>query len=598
VPTPPPACLAPLPPPLRPHHPDVTPAVEAIVHRCLDPDAAKRYPSAAALRDDLARQRAHQRLEYAPEPSLRERLRKWVRRNPKLVSPAALTAYAAALLLLASAVTVQLSLSARAKRQDAERAAALRHYEGFMALADRAREAAGAPDKSAELLRVGTDALALYSATEPGWADRDDVARLPAAERERLRGEVGELAFLTARAAAQARRDAELAARLNALAGENLDPDARPAVDAQRSELTGLSAAELSRAVDDGGRAAFLRACDLAARGRHRDALPLATRFVAKNPDDFGGWYLKARCHDVLGQYEDARAAYATCAALRPLSPRPLAARGNLAFRHTKDLDQAKADLDRALALDGNLVEARLTRALVLRGTRRYAEALADLDRLAQDPDAPTRVYFVRAQVREAAGDKAGAAADRAEGMRREPRDPASFVTRGLERAANDPAAALADFRAAERLDPFDPDAMANQAWLLGEKMGRPADALAALDRLLAIYPDHPTGQGARAVLLARLGRTEEAVAQARRCLANAPHASAYYHAGCVFAIVARTDPKYRDEASRLVATALLRGWGYEYLLNDDDLSALKGDERFRKITDGVKAMKELGGKK
>ncbi|MBO0701218.1 MAG: tetratricopeptide repeat protein, partial [Zavarzinella sp.] len=525
----------------------VTPAVEAIVRKCLEPDVENRYVSAAALRDDLARQRSHQRLLHAPEASLRERARKWARRNPKLVSPAALAAYLAAVVLIVSAVTVQLSLSARAKRQDADRIAALRHYEQFLALADRAKIAAGSPAESAELLHLGTEALALYSATEPAWADRDEVIRLPAVERERLKGEVGELAFLTARAAAQVRHDADLARRLNNLAVEALGPQAKPAADAQRSELTGLTPAELSQAVGDGGRAGFLRACDLAARGRHREALPLATAFVAKNPDDFGGWYLKARCHDVLGQYEDARAAYATCAALRPLSPRPLAARGNLAFRHAKDLDQAKADLDRALELDPNLVEARLTRALVLRGTRRYAEALADLDRLARDPNAPTRVYFVRAQVREATGDKAGAAADRAEGMNREPRDPASFVTRGLAKAPKDPEAALADFRAGEALDPLDPDPMVNQAWLLGEQMGRTADALAAVDRLLALYPDHPTGQGGRAVLLARLGRTEEAVAQARKCLENPSHALAYYQAGCAFAIVSAKDPKYRD---------------------------------------------------
>jgi tetratricopeptide (TPR) repeat protein len=136
---------------------------------------------------------------------------------------------------------------------------------------------------------------------------------------------------------------------------------------------------------------------------------------------------------------------------------------------------------------------------------------------------------------------------------------------------------------------------MRNQAWLLGEKMNRPADALAAIDRLLALYPDHPIGRGARAVLLARLGRLDEAVAAARQNLAAATHASEYYHAGCVLAIVSRKDPRHRDEAVRLVATALLRGWGHEYLLTDDDLDALYMDERFKKLLDGVKVMKELG---
>ena len=80
--------------------------------------------------------------------------------------------------------------------------------------------------------------------------------------------------------------------------------------------------------------------------------------------------------------------------------------------------------------------------------------------------------------------------------------------------------------------------------------------------------------------------------------MTRTPHPSAASKAGCVLAIVYRKDPKQRDEALRLVAAALLRGWGHEYVLDDPDLSALTGDERFRKIVDGVKAIAELGGKK
>src|SRR5262249_9697431 len=445
---------------------------------------------------------------------------------------------------------------------------------------------------------LGTEALGQYGATEPGWEDRDDVARLASAERDRLRSEVGELAFLTARAAAITRRDADLAARLNAIAGQALGPAEKSAVAAQRSELTGLTPAEISTAVTDGGRGRLLPAHDLAARGRYREALQLAARFVAKNPDDFGGWFLKAQCHDFLGQYEEARAAYSTCAALRPRSARPVAARGDLAFRHGKDLDQARIDFERAVELDPNLFEARLNRALLLRRAGRYSDAIAELDRLATDPNAPTRVYFVRSQVKEAAGDKVGAAADRAEGLKREPEDPASFVSRGLARAPNDQDGALVDFQAAAKLDPLYPLAMGNQGWILGEKMNRPVDALAAVDRLLALYPDHHTGRGGRAVLLARLGRGEEAIAATRQYLLNSPHPATYYQGACVFAIVSKADPKYRDEAVRLAASALLRGFGHDFLLTDEDLDPIRDNDQFRKLAEGVKVMKDLGGKK
>jgi serine/threonine protein kinase/Flp pilus assembly protein TadD len=583
---------------LRPDNPDVSPAVESIIRTCLEPDPAKRYPSAAALRDDLARQRANLPLKFAPEPSKREGVRKWVRRHPRVVSAPALAAYAAAVLLFASAIAVRLSLNARAHRQDAERAAALRQFEDFRTLVDAIKFEAGSPGGSAKVLELGTTALDRYGATGPGWEDRPEVARLPAPERDQLRSNIGEIAFLAARAAALLHRDADYAARLNAVAGGALDADAKPVAAAQRSDLTGVTPNELAGAAGAGGRGDFLRGCDLAFRGRYREALPLAEAFTARHPDDFGGWFLKARCLDTLGRYDDALAAYATAGALRPRSAVPLAARAGLAVRLGRDLAQARADLDRALQLEPDLVDARLTRALVLRKLGAYREALADLDALVNDDRSPTRVYFVRAEVRDAAGDKAGAAADRAEGMKREPRDPASFVTRGRARERTDPEGALTDYRAAERLDPLYIHALINIASVLGERLDRPAEALAATDRLLEVYPDHPIGRGGRAVYLARLGQTDKAVIEARQLLVGSPPASAYYHAGCVLALAAKSDPKYRDEAVRLVATALSRGFGHEYLLGDTDLAAIRSDERFRKLADGVKVMTDLAGKR
>jgi serine/threonine protein kinase/regulator of sirC expression with transglutaminase-like and TPR domain len=90
------------PPPARPWSREITPAVEAILHRCLQPDPARRYRSAHELREDLQRQLDDLPLRHTPEPSLRERLAKWARRHPRLTSVSSLATVAT--LLLAAAL--------------------------------------------------------------------------------------------------------------------------------------------------------------------------------------------------------------------------------------------------------------------------------------------------------------------------------------------------------------------------------------------------------------------------------------------------------------------------------------------------------------
>src|SRR5262249_45024943 len=86
------------PPRVGGNHHDLSPAVEAIVRHCLEPDPPRRYQSAAELRDDLQRQPNHWPLRYAPEPSLRERARKWRRRHPRLTSSTSMGLVAAVFL--------------------------------------------------------------------------------------------------------------------------------------------------------------------------------------------------------------------------------------------------------------------------------------------------------------------------------------------------------------------------------------------------------------------------------------------------------------------------------------------------------------------
>ena len=341
-----------------------------------------------------------------------------------------------------------------------------------------------------------------------------------------------------------------------------------------------------------GPHAAVLLASDLAARGRYREALGYASSAARQAPDDFGAWYLTARCRDALGEPGEALAAYSTCIALRPASARAYLARGTLALAKMKDPALAKADFDQVLRLNPDSSEGLLNRALALRSLKRYPDALRDLDKLLDRPDAPARTWFVRAGVRDASGDKAGAAADRTVGLKTEPTDARSANARGIARLSTDPAAALADFRKAEELAPGSVEGLTNQAYVLGERLDKPAEVLEVLERALKLSPDDANLRGGRAVLLARLGRADEAKAEVKKGLEMRSRPDDLIRAASAYAVLGPKDPQAAPEAVRLLAQALLQGEGFGIVETDADLARVKDDAAFRRVAEAVRTLR------
>lgn len=87
-------------PGLRNLNPQVSPATEAIVQRCLHPDPNQRYQSAEQLLEDLESQLRHQPLRFAGNPSWQEGLSKWARRHPRVTSAGGISLIATSVVLL------------------------------------------------------------------------------------------------------------------------------------------------------------------------------------------------------------------------------------------------------------------------------------------------------------------------------------------------------------------------------------------------------------------------------------------------------------------------------------------------------------------
>jgi tetratricopeptide (TPR) repeat protein len=278
-------------------------------------------------------------------------------------------------------------------------------------------------------------------------------------------------------------------------------------------------------------------------------------------PDDPWQWLALGVAYSRLGRLADAEACHQTAIALMPGQPIGYYNRGLARLQQSKLVDaETGAAADLTAALDAGAAE--------------------------------TRLYLLRAEARAKLGDAAGAAADRAKGLAAVPEDEASWVQRGLAKLAADPAGAVADFDAALRLNPRSYSALRGKSQALDEGLHRPADSLAVVDRLLELYPHDTAVRAGRAVLLARGGHRDAAHADAGRCLAANPTDFERYQLAGVYAQTSRTHAADAALCFRLLAAALHRGTGFEFVEDpkaDPDLDPVRGRPEFRLIVDAAK---------
>ena len=603
------------PPDLRRWNRGVSPAVASIVRHCLEPDPARRYQSARELREDLERQLAHRPLRYAPEPSWWERARKWRRRHPRLTSVTTVATLAlVAVLALGSLLAMRGRELARLEARDSwqrlgEELKALRVPAFRPAAAGREPEAER--QQLEEAAAVCRRALARYHLPDDAsWQNLPAFRLLAPGEQQRLREDLGELLLLgaqvnarQARALADAPRQEklDLALRLNELAETCYAPEDRPrALPLQRARLLRASGRDaeaqsleaLAESLPEpSARGRYLLLAGAAGRGRWQAALPALQEMSRQEPQNYSWWLLLGNCYVGLGQPAEAATYYDLGIALRPDEVWAYFNRG-LLYLEQHQYRLAQADFDQVLRLRPGLILALFNRALARQGLGDDQGALTDLTDVLDTGLAPTRVYFVRARVRARLGDREGARQDRDEGIRREPVDEKDWVARGVARYAADPKAALADFDKALEINPDSLEALQNKASVLSERLGRAAEAVAVLDRLVALYPDDYLGLAGRGVLLARQGRRAAAHADARAAekLSKLPEV-AYQLAG-IYSLTSRTQPDDRREALRLLSAALSQGFGLDLLVRDHDLDPIRQLPEFQRLVDAARALR------
>jgi serine/threonine protein kinase/regulator of sirC expression with transglutaminase-like and TPR domain len=600
-------------PDVRRANPAVSPAVASIVRHCLEPDPQRRYTTARQLHEDLERQLGDQPLQYAREPSLRERLGKWARRHPRLTSSTMVGLIATTLFLGGGSALV-------VRHWQYQRAAAAASYRSF---GDERRQAAALltvpfvdPTPAEEGLGLCQDAAERYGVLgDRYWLDRPLAAFLPQADRIRLREDFGDLLILWAQA----------------LTRRAATRDGHARSDDLEAAALRLEQAEGCYGAGAGPRALLLARADLAALDGRGDAevrrlraaaaaVPLRTdrerllvnpervdpelraRLLAdmetlsqSRPQDFATWIALGNWNVRLGRSEDALTAYNVAVALAPRMYWTRYNRG-LYLLEIEDFSRARDDFDQVVDQRPDLPSPWLNRALARLGMGDAQGAIDDLTRCLALKGAPARTWFVRAQARQRLGDREGARRDREQGLKQPPRDPASFVARGLARLPGDAQGALADFDAALALAPRYRHALQDKASVLSENLNQPEPALNVLDTALTLYPDFVPALAGRGVLRARLGRRDAALHDARAALGLDHGATTVYQAACVYALTSKQEPADRPEALRLLAEAVRKeGAWLAVARRDPDLEPIRGHPGFRDLLQALEVVLGAG---
>jgi tetratricopeptide (TPR) repeat protein len=448
-------------------NPQVSVGLSDVIHKCLALEPSSRYTDAALLAGDLRRHLFHLRLRGVRNRSLRERWRKWRRRQPHAL---ALTGMALALLTAALAAAVYGQGYIGRRLHEAETAlaegreqfndhaypAAVRTLARGLALAENVPGGQELGQRLASQLRLaqrahaarqlhvladrirfhlGANALSskrqqeLDAHCRTVWETRGLLTgrtetELGAMIEQQIRTDFLDLAILWAELQVsqatgtsrvnQARQEA---LRLLDEAEAQLGPSILLAREQQAyAEALG----QTERAESAARRAADLKAksawehCALGRSLLRPEVLPQAMlefeQALDLEPQAFWPNFYSGLCAYRLRRYEDAVGSFRVCLAL---SPDCAECFYNRALAETALGRRARAlhDYDRALQLDPGMAAAALNRGILYYQAKRFREALADFQRALDNGAETPVVYYNSALAHLGNGDRQAALA-------------------------------------------------------------------------------------------------------------------------------------------------------------------------------------------
>ncbi|WP_235905561.1 protein kinase domain-containing protein [Tautonia marina] len=589
-------------PSARAINPAVPWSLDALLRKCLDPNPAKRYQHAGDLAEDLRRFLEDRPARHAPEPSLRERFSKLMRRNPQLKSSTTVGAVAMILLVLVALMFVTVRErwqgdAARVALQDFDsdftRCQILLNSSAELDQASKADLERGLRRARMALARYGVDRLG------PAWVDEPMVQNLSPTDQQNLIDRVVELLMLEARASIVVARDGSeadyAAALIRALKrldlAEQIDPRPPSTLFAERATYAaalGLSdQAERDRIRADAippnsARDYYLRGTAALANGQIDQAERLLDHATGRDARRFWSWFALGLCHFEQGRYDVAASDFTICIILNPESAQAFANRGLALALDARPAEALRA-YNEAVILDPDLIPVRINRALVCLELDKPDQAVNDLRYAIESTKSRDPALLATwAEALARSGEKVEADHRFGEALKVRPGDPVILVARGFVRLPDAPEAARDDFERALKADPRSPRAHLGLAHVL--RADDPSEALKHLDTALAAEPNLIDAVQLRALVRARLGM-RSAVADVDT-LRQYPTPHRLYNAASALAILCETtsETSLKGDALALLHRAIDAGFDPAFAASDPDLTCLQSLPAFQKL--------------
>ena len=575
-------------PSLRAAVPSAPWSLDSILRKCMDPNPQLRYARARDLSEDLNRFLDDRPLKHAFEPSLREKVAKWTRRNPRLCGTTSIALFAALLIsslggLIGLFSNNMQNLSSRLKLQVFQHELDESRFRLNIISGPGEHTARGVAlaKRNLEAMEVNKDGKLRGSS----W-----VLRLTAQEQRRVRQDTAELIFLLARAQVDlSSRSGTEGDRASALKEAIHWLNAAERLDSEPPRALYTVRARYQAALGQAALAAIDRKCEAASRPvTARDFALLGTTHLSQGdlvmaedclvqavnlePRHFWAWFALGHCRSELGRFLDASADFQCCIILEPKFAWPRMNRG-LCLARVGRLGEARTCYEQALVANPGFEESWVNLSLVALELNDLPAAERAMEQAISLGASDEGKLLALAEIKGRRGDCSGGEKLFDQILREKGESASRLAARGIFRLAFDPKGALADLRRAQAIDPA--HARAHYGLAMALRKESPGEALKEADLALERDPSLFDALQLRALLRARTG--DLAALNDVERLTQAPTPHRLYNAACALALLVGTadQARLRSGSLEFLDRALSGGMSVEMAAKDPDLASL-----------------------